>query len=42
LALNQGRLPHTNAGPLVLREMAILGRLNPSMGLMLEGLGPAY
>jgi 7,8-didemethyl-8-hydroxy-5-deazariboflavin synthase len=41
LALNQGRLPHTNAGPLDLREMAILGRLNPSMGLMLEGLGPA-
>ncbi len=41
LALNQGRLPHTNAGPLDRREMAILGRLNPSMGLMLEGLGPA-
>ncbi len=42
LALAQGRLPHTNAGPLSLREMAALGRLNPSMGLMLEGLGPAY
>ncbi|MBM5808182.1 MAG: 7,8-didemethyl-8-hydroxy-5-deazariboflavin synthase subunit CofG [Cyanobacteria bacterium M_surface_10_m2_179] len=42
LALAQGRLPHTNAGPLSLREMARLGRLNPSMGLMLEGLGPAY
>ena len=42
LALAAGRLPHTNAGPLSLREMAALGRLNPSMGLMLEGLGPAY
>lgn len=42
LALQQGRLPHTNAGPLSRREMAALGRLNPSMGLMLEGLGPAY
>jgi FO synthase subunit 1 len=42
LALAQGRLPHTNAGPLSRREMAALGRLNPSMGLMLEGLGPAY
>ena len=42
LALAEGRLPHTNAGPLSLREMAALGRLNPSMGLMLEGVGPAY
>ena len=42
LALRQGRLPHTNAGPLSMGEMAALGRLNPSMGLMLEGLGPAY
>lgn len=42
LALAQGRLPHTNAGPLSLQEMAALGRLNPSMGLMLEGLGPAW
>ncbi len=42
LALATGRLPHTNAGPLALREMACLGRLNPSLGLMLEGLGPAY
>jgi len=41
LALAAGRLPHTNAGPLSRREMAALGRLNPSMGLMLEGLGPA-
>ena len=42
LALAEGRLPHANAGPLSLREMAALSRLNPSMGLMLEGLGPAY
>jgi 7,8-didemethyl-8-hydroxy-5-deazariboflavin synthase len=42
LALAQARLPHTNAGPLSLAEMAALGRLNPSLGLMLEGLGPAY
>ena len=41
LALRQGRLPHTNAGPLSIREMAALARLNPSMGLMLEGVGPA-
>jgi FO synthase subunit 1 len=42
LALRQGLLPHTNAGPLSWREMAALGRLNPSMGLMLEGIGPAH
>ena len=42
LALQAGRLPHTNAGPLNRHEMAALGRLNPSMGLMLEGLGPAH
>ncbi len=42
LALAAGRLPHTNAGPLSLQEMAALGRLNPSMGLMLEGIGPAW
>jgi FO synthase subunit 1 len=42
LALQLGRLPHTNAGPLTLPEMAALGRLNASMGLMLEGVGPAY
>jgi FO synthase subunit 1 len=41
-ALAAGRLPHTNAGPLSAREMAALGRLNPSMGLMLEGIGPAW
>ena len=42
LALAAGRLPHTNAGPLSLAEMAALARCNPSMGLMLEGLGPVY
>ncbi|MFN7228341.1 MAG: 7,8-didemethyl-8-hydroxy-5-deazariboflavin synthase subunit CofG [Synechococcaceae cyanobacterium] len=42
LALAEGRLPHTNAGPLSIREMAALARLNPSMGLMLEGIGPAW
>jgi FO synthase subunit 1 len=42
LALELGRLPHTNAGPLTMREMAALGRINPSMGLMLEGVGPVY
>ena len=42
LAWIEGRLPHTNAGPLSKAEMASLGRLNGSMGLMLEGLGPAY
>jgi FO synthase subunit 1 len=42
LAWAQGRLPHTNAGPLALQEMAALARLNGSMGLMLEGIGPAY
>jgi FO synthase subunit 1 len=41
LALAEGRLPHTNAGPLSRAEMAALGRLNPSLGLMLEGVGPA-
>jgi FO synthase subunit 1 len=41
-ALVAGRLPHTNAGPLSRREMAALGRLNPSLGLMLEGIGPAW
>lgn len=42
LAWALDRVPHTNAGPLSLVEMAALGRLNGSMGLMLEGLGPAY
>lgn len=42
LALAAGRLPHTNAGPLSRVEMARLGRLNPSMGLMFEGVGPSH
>lgn len=42
LAVAQGRLPHTNAGPLSRFEMAALARCNPSMGLMLEGLSPAH
>jgi FO synthase subunit 1 len=41
-ALVADRLPHTNAGPLSAREMAALSRLNPSLGLMLEGIGPAW
>ena len=41
-ALAAGRLPHTHARPLSAREMAALGRLNPSLGLMLEGIGPAW
>ncbi|TAD76934.1 MAG: 7,8-didemethyl-8-hydroxy-5-deazariboflavin synthase subunit CofG [Oscillatoriales cyanobacterium] len=40
LALLAGFLPHTNAGPLDRAEMAQLGRLNVSMGLMLEQLSP--
>jgi len=42
VALHSARLPHSNAGPLNRHEMAALARLNLSMGLMLEGLGPAY
>lgn len=40
LALLAGFLPHTNAGPLDRAEMEQLGRLNVSMGLMLEQLSP--
>ena len=36
LALELGFLPHTNAGPLSYEEMAELGHVNASMGLMLE------
>jgi len=36
LALSLGFLPHTNAGPLSLAEMAQLKTVNVSMGLMLE------
>ncbi|MEO0971438.1 MAG: radical SAM protein, partial [Cyanobacteria bacterium J06639_18] len=41
LALNQGFLPHTNAGPLSFQEMGRLKQVNVSMGLMLEQLTPA-
>lgn len=40
LALEQGFLPHTNAGPLSLSEMTRLKAVNVSMGLMLEQLTP--
>ncbi len=40
LALDLGFLPHTNAGPLSLIEMAKLAEVNVSMGLMLEALDP--
>ncbi len=40
LALSLGFLPHTNAGPLSLEEMALLKTVNVSMGLMLEQLAP--
>jgi FO synthase subunit 1 len=40
LALEAGLLPHTNAGPLSRSEMAQLGRVNVSMGLMLEQVSP--
>lgn len=40
LALDQGFLPHTNAGPLSQAEMAYLKQVNVSMGLMLEQLTP--
>jgi FO synthase subunit 1 len=41
LALAQGFLPHTNAGPLSYEEMQQLKSVNVSMGLMLEQLTPA-
>ena len=41
LALKQGFLPHTNAGPLSFEEMGRLKQVNVSMGLMLEQLTPA-
>ena len=41
LALEAGLLPHTNAGPLSREEMAQLGRVNVSMGLMVEQVTPA-
>ncbi|WP_448380278.1 7,8-didemethyl-8-hydroxy-5-deazariboflavin synthase subunit CofG [Gloeomargarita sp.] len=40
LAWAWGFWPHTNAGPLTAAEMAHLGAVNASMGLMLEQLRP--
>ena len=40
LALSMGFLPHTNVGPLTFSEMALLKKVNVSMGLMLEQLTP--
>ncbi len=39
-ALDQGLLPHTNAGIMTRAEMAMLRPLNVSMGLMLESISP--
>jgi FO synthase len=41
LALEEGLLPHTNAGVLGRDEMAELKPLNASLGLMLESVSPA-
>jgi 7,8-didemethyl-8-hydroxy-5-deazariboflavin synthase CofG subunit len=40
IALQQGLLPHTNAGLMSREEMAMLRPLNASMGLMLENISP--
>jgi len=40
IALEEGLLPHTNAGLMTRDEMAALKRLNVSMGLMLENISP--
>jgi len=40
IALQQGLLPHTNAGLMTREEMAALRPLNASMGLMLENISP--
>jgi FO synthase len=39
-ALEQGLLPHTNAGIMTPEEMSLLRPLNASMGLMLENISP--
>ncbi len=38
LALDEGLLPHTNAGVMTVEELALLRPLNVSMGLMLESV----
>lgn len=40
VALDEGLLPHTNAGVMTRDEMAALKPLNVSMGLMLESVSP--
>jgi len=40
VALDEGLLPHTNAGALTRQELALLKRCNVSMGLMLESSSP--
>jgi 7,8-didemethyl-8-hydroxy-5-deazariboflavin synthase CofG subunit len=40
IALEEGLLPHTNAGLMTLEEMRALRPLNASMGLMLENISP--
>jgi FO synthase len=40
IALQQGLLPHTNAGLMTREEMTLLRPLNASMGLMLENISP--
>jgi FO synthase len=40
IALDEGLLPHTNAGVMTGAEMAALRPLNVSMGLMLESVSP--
>eukprot|EP00457_Paulinella_chromatophora_P001332 gb/GEZN01001334.1/.p1 GENE.gb/GEZN01001334.1/~~gb/GEZN01001334.1/.p1 ORF type:complete len:1024 (+),score=130.87 gb/GEZN01001334.1/:3-3074(+) len=40
LAIQHGFIPHTNVGPLSRQEMAMLGQVNASMGLMLEQTTP--
>lgn len=40
LAIDEGLLPHTNAGLMTRDEMAMLRPLNASMGLMLENISP--
>jgi 7,8-didemethyl-8-hydroxy-5-deazariboflavin synthase CofG subunit len=39
-ALQEGLLPHTNAGIMTSEEMSVLRPLNASMGLMLENISP--
>jgi 7,8-didemethyl-8-hydroxy-5-deazariboflavin synthase CofG subunit len=40
LSLEEGLLPHTNAGVMTAEELALLRPLNVSMGLMLENVSP--